>query len=248
MSDSLVHPVLLKSVFSHSISYPTINTLIPTKCRVLLERILREKYWRKTRLIPVATPRATQGVPRNTLTWKKKKKTWIFFLNFLYLLCIRKTLNHKIRKTLKLKKKKKIYIYIYMFYFQAKKNQKKPPKKNCNRAKPTPWPEKTKLEFFLFNFLCLLCIRNILNHKIRNIFKLKKKYIYIYICSTFKQKKKTKNPKKKILQQSQAHNNPNRLQRPRILKKKKKDQCLIPKRSKSKITKGFINLKKKKIH
>ena len=109
-----------------------------------------------------------------------------------------------------------------MFYFQAKKNQKKPPKKNCNRAKPTPWPEKTKLEFFLFNFLCLLCIRNILNHKIRNTFKLKI-YIYIYIYLFYIQaKKKTKNPKKKILQQSQAHNNPNRLQRPRILKKKKK--------------------------
>ena len=42
-SDSPVHLVLLKSDFSHSISYPTINTLIPTKCRELLERILREK-------------------------------------------------------------------------------------------------------------------------------------------------------------------------------------------------------------
>ena len=42
-SDSPVHFVLLKSVFSHSISYPTINTIIRTKCRELLERILREK-------------------------------------------------------------------------------------------------------------------------------------------------------------------------------------------------------------
>ena len=42
-SDSLVHPVLLKIDFSHSISYPTIKTLIPTKCRELPERILREK-------------------------------------------------------------------------------------------------------------------------------------------------------------------------------------------------------------
>ena len=29
--------------FSHSLSYPTINTLIPIKCRELLERILRDK-------------------------------------------------------------------------------------------------------------------------------------------------------------------------------------------------------------
>ena len=43
VSDSPVHPVLLKNEFSHSISYPTINTLIPTKCRKLLERILRDK-------------------------------------------------------------------------------------------------------------------------------------------------------------------------------------------------------------
>ena len=50
-NDSLVHPVLLKTNFSHSISYPTINTLIPTKCRKLLERILREKSQRTTRLI-----------------------------------------------------------------------------------------------------------------------------------------------------------------------------------------------------
>jgi len=42
-SDSPVHPVLLKSVFPHSISYPTINTLIFTKCRELLEKILKEK-------------------------------------------------------------------------------------------------------------------------------------------------------------------------------------------------------------
>ena len=36
-------PVLQKNDFSHSFSYPTINTLIPTKCRELLERILRDK-------------------------------------------------------------------------------------------------------------------------------------------------------------------------------------------------------------
>ena len=42
-NDSLVHPVLLKTNFSHSISYPTINTLIPTKCRKLLERNPREQ-------------------------------------------------------------------------------------------------------------------------------------------------------------------------------------------------------------
>ena len=42
-SDSPVHLVLLKSDFSHSISYPTINTLIPTKCREFIERLLREK-------------------------------------------------------------------------------------------------------------------------------------------------------------------------------------------------------------
>ena len=148
MSDSLVHPVLLKSVFSHSISYPTINTLIPTKCRVLLERILREKYWRKTRLIPVATPRATQGVPRNTLTWKKKKKTWIFFLHFLYLLCIRKTLNHKIRKTLKLK-----YIYIYICStFKQKKTKKSPPKKIVIELSPHPDLKKQNLNFFFSIF------------------------------------------------------------------------------------------------
>ena len=38
-----MHHVLLKNDFSHSISYSTINTLIPMKCRELLERILREK-------------------------------------------------------------------------------------------------------------------------------------------------------------------------------------------------------------
>ena len=42
-NDSLVHHVLLKTNFSHSISYPTINTLIPMKCKMLLERILRDK-------------------------------------------------------------------------------------------------------------------------------------------------------------------------------------------------------------
>ena len=31
-------PVWMKTNFSHSISYPTINTLIPTKCRVLIQR------------------------------------------------------------------------------------------------------------------------------------------------------------------------------------------------------------------
>ena len=42
-SDSPVRPVLLKSDISHSISYSTINTLIPMKCKELLEIILREK-------------------------------------------------------------------------------------------------------------------------------------------------------------------------------------------------------------
>ena len=42
-SDLPVHPILLKSDFSHSISYLTINTFIPMKFRELLERILREK-------------------------------------------------------------------------------------------------------------------------------------------------------------------------------------------------------------
>ena len=35
--------VLQKNDFSHSLSYPTINTLISTKCRELPKRILREK-------------------------------------------------------------------------------------------------------------------------------------------------------------------------------------------------------------
>ena len=36
-----------------------------------------------------------------------EKKPDFFFFNFLYLLCIKNTLNHKIRNTLELKKKKK---------------------------------------------------------------------------------------------------------------------------------------------
>ena len=37
-------PILLKTDFSHSISYPTINTLMPTKCKGLRKRsLLREK-------------------------------------------------------------------------------------------------------------------------------------------------------------------------------------------------------------
>ena len=43
--------VLLKNDFLHSFSYPTINTLIPTKCWEFPERILREKPQRTTRLI-----------------------------------------------------------------------------------------------------------------------------------------------------------------------------------------------------
>ena len=46
-----VHPILLKTNFSHFISYPTINTLIPMKCKECPERILREKPQRTTRLI-----------------------------------------------------------------------------------------------------------------------------------------------------------------------------------------------------
>ena len=43
-------PVLLKKWISTFLTYPTINTLIPTKCRELLERILRENLLRNTRL------------------------------------------------------------------------------------------------------------------------------------------------------------------------------------------------------
>ena len=50
-SQSRVYPVLLKTDFSHSFSYPTINTLISMKCRELSERILREKPQKTTRLI-----------------------------------------------------------------------------------------------------------------------------------------------------------------------------------------------------
>ena len=50
-SDLPVHPVLLKTDFSYSISYPTINILIPTKCRKFPERILIEKPQRTSRLI-----------------------------------------------------------------------------------------------------------------------------------------------------------------------------------------------------
>ena len=50
-SDLPVHPLLLKTNFSHFISCPTINTLILTKCRELPERILRKKPQRTTRLI-----------------------------------------------------------------------------------------------------------------------------------------------------------------------------------------------------
>ena len=39
--------VLLKTDFSHSISYPTINTLIPTKCMVLKEEPIERKTLRK---------------------------------------------------------------------------------------------------------------------------------------------------------------------------------------------------------
>ena len=49
--DLPVHPVLLKTDFSYSISYPTINILIPTKCRKFPERILIEKPQRTSRLI-----------------------------------------------------------------------------------------------------------------------------------------------------------------------------------------------------
>ena len=51
VSDVPVHLVLLINDFSHSFSYPTINTLIPTKYRELLEKILKEKSQRTTRLI-----------------------------------------------------------------------------------------------------------------------------------------------------------------------------------------------------
>ena len=44
-------PVLQKNDFSHSFSYPTINNLISTNCRKLLERILKDKPQKTTRLI-----------------------------------------------------------------------------------------------------------------------------------------------------------------------------------------------------
>ena len=50
-NDLLVHPVLLKTDFSHSFLYPSINTFIPTKYIELTKRIFREKLRRKTRLI-----------------------------------------------------------------------------------------------------------------------------------------------------------------------------------------------------
>ena len=42
-SDLPVHHILLKNDFSYSFSYPTINTLILTKCIEISERSLREK-------------------------------------------------------------------------------------------------------------------------------------------------------------------------------------------------------------
>ena len=43
-------PYLDETLLFTFLTYTIINTLIPTKCRELLERILREKFWRKTRL------------------------------------------------------------------------------------------------------------------------------------------------------------------------------------------------------
>ena len=50
-SNSPVQPILLKTDFSHSFLYPSINTFIPTKYIELTKRIFREKLLRKTRLI-----------------------------------------------------------------------------------------------------------------------------------------------------------------------------------------------------
>ena len=41
-SDSSVYPILLKNDFLYSFLYPTINTLIPMKCRDLPKRVLRD--------------------------------------------------------------------------------------------------------------------------------------------------------------------------------------------------------------
>ena len=49
-SDSPVHHVLLKNDFSHSISYPTINTLIPMKCKELPKRIFERETLEKNKI------------------------------------------------------------------------------------------------------------------------------------------------------------------------------------------------------
>ena len=43
VTDSPKPSILQKNDFPHSLTYPTINTLIPIKCRELSERILRDK-------------------------------------------------------------------------------------------------------------------------------------------------------------------------------------------------------------
>ena len=68
----------------------------------------------------VTMPCVAQGVPRNTLSWKKK--LCIIIKIFLYLLCAENTLHRKIRNTLKLKNNNNYYL----FYIS---NQKKKPKK-----------------------------------------------------------------------------------------------------------------------
>ena len=75
----------------------------------------------------VAAPRTGQGVPRNTLTWKKLKKKNLYLIHIRNTLNhkIRNTLNHKIRNTLKLKKKN----ICSTFKPKKKKKKKKKPQK-----------------------------------------------------------------------------------------------------------------------
>ena len=75
-------------------------------------------------MVSVAAPRASQGVPRNTLTWKKNWKKKIFTNFFILALYY--------RNTLKLKKKNLIVL------LSSKKNKWRKPKINFgNRGKPT---------------------------------------------------------------------------------------------------------------
>ena len=61
-------PVLQKNDFSHSFSYSTINTLISMKSRELLERFLRDKPQRTTRLIHPQSYTIDSHIPLLTLS------------------------------------------------------------------------------------------------------------------------------------------------------------------------------------